>query len=254
MRVRIDSEYVFGALGLVGVGAQMIWPDQKWFGWAFIVLAIMTLLLGARVDGLHVRVGGPQWRSRVNWYLLIAFSAALVFVGALVGYFVDQARGPILWEYNSGRPPLGVGRRSGGPLWIDAFQFTGHNRSDDPIDIVDAYVRSDTTTRTIPLTWALGGSPLPMSEGAAVSGGKFTLVGVLPSTDPAYTQGIIVDQFRKEFESFTFFATYAGQQFKRRFSKSEVEQFLEKADRETREAVNRLPAGMSSGVVRKPKG
>lgn len=31
-------------LGLIGVGIQMLWPEQKWLGWVFIGLAAAVTL------------------------------------------------------------------------------------------------------------------------------------------------------------------------------------------------------------------
>jgi len=228
----------------------MIWPDQQWIGWIFIILAAVVLLSGVRIDGVIIRVGGPRWRSAMNWYLVVASIAALVAFASVVGYYIDASRGPILWDFDSGNAPLGVSRRFGGPLWIDAIQITGRNRSADPISLENAFVRSDLTNRKLQLKYVIDGDQVSLDHASIIPQGTFILVSVLPSTDENYSQGVVVDEFRAEFERFTFVVEYGGQKVVRRFSSSEVDEFLAQADRETRENLNRPLPGIRDGVVR----
>ena len=252
MRLRIGTEYIFGALGLFGSGAQIVWPDQKWIGWGFVGVAALTLALGVRIDGFHVRLGGPTWKARMNPYLFVATIAGLVLVVALVAYFIDRSRGPIVWDFDAGKPPLGVSRSADGPLWIDAFQITGRNRSDDPIVFTNGIVRSDKSNRTLPLMFASKGGLIPLSEASVIPYGEFVLIAIIPSTNPSYSQGIVVDAFRMEFERFTFIYDIGIDKRARHFSEAEVSEFLGKADRETREALSRsMSFGAGAGVVRR---
>jgi hypothetical protein len=44
MRVKITSEYLFAAIGLVGAGMLEIVPDKHVFGWALILIAVLVLI------------------------------------------------------------------------------------------------------------------------------------------------------------------------------------------------------------------
>jgi|ERR1700720_232197 hypothetical protein len=81
--------------------------------------------------------------------------------------------------------------------------------------------------------------------------GEFTLIAIIPSTDPSHSQGIIADSFRHEFERFTLIYTFDNTEKVHRFREGDVNGFLAKADAETREALARRRPGASSGVVRK---
>jgi hypothetical protein len=86
---RIDSNYIFAALGLAGTGAIVIWPDAKWIGWGFIAIAVIVLVFGIRISDSHFRIGRP----RMNIYFILMGIGALVFVGALAAYLIDRNRG-----------------------------------------------------------------------------------------------------------------------------------------------------------------
>ena len=162
---------------------------------------------------------------------------AIVFIGAIAGYIVDRNHGPIawMWDLNS---PLGHSRSFGGPLWIDGFQIKGTNVSDDPVSSIKAFVRSDITTKIYPLKFSDPKAGLIPAENVSIPPrASFTLHYVIPSTDPKYSQGIIVDQFRIDFQRFTFIFDHDGQKFIKHFSSKEVDGFIEDADRATRDAL-----------------
>jgi len=235
MRRPINTNRLFFVIGSLASAAQMIAqgpPWLEWLGWGLVALAALVLVFGARIEkDFHLRFGGPFWRRRVNPYAVVMAIGALVFVSAAIGYYADVRRGPLVWTFGASHSPLGTSRSSGGPLWIDAFQIKGRNRSDDPISPKSAVVRSDTTNRTLVLKFSDPAHGLvPVNEATIIPGGAFTLIGVIPPTDHAKSQGIVSDAFREEFERFTFIFEYDDQKFTRRFSAAEVEGFLATAD------------------------
>ena len=85
---------MFAALGCVGAGAIVIWPDEKWIGWGLIGAAVLIFLFGIKIDHSQFRVGRPRiLGANMNPYLLVMGISALVFMGALAAYVVDRNRG-----------------------------------------------------------------------------------------------------------------------------------------------------------------
>jgi hypothetical protein len=83
MRFNIKTEPIVAGLGLLGVGAPMIWPDQKWIGWLFIGLAAALLLSGIRIDGFAVSVGRAKVSFYAKWIARIVAIACMLALGWL---------------------------------------------------------------------------------------------------------------------------------------------------------------------------
>jgi hypothetical protein len=221
-------------------------PPPWFYPLAFGIGFILILWDVNRDKRAKIKVERP-----VNWYLVITVIGGLIFISGIAGFIYDRSLGPITWDFDAAMPPFGVSRGRGEPLWIDAFQITGHNRSDDPINVQSAFVRSDVTNRTLPLTFAVRGEQVPLNEASITPQGSFILVAIIPSTDARKTQGIMVDEFRSEFERFTFVFEYNGQKLVKHFKENDGEAFINKADRETREALSQKSWGLDGGVVKK---
>lgn len=238
--IRIKSEYLFAILGLLADGAIVLWPDKKLIGWVIISCAAIVFLFGINCQGSGFRIERPRiLGENLNLYFLIMGLSALVFTGALTSYLVDRSRGPIEWTFDE-NSPLGHSRSSGGPLWIDDFQIKGRNRWKEPISSIQTFVRSDINNRTLQLQFSGLGSGLVPAENVIIPPETpFILIAIIPSTDQKKSQGIIVDEFRSEFGRFTLVFNYDGKKFVKHFSESEVERFISRADRVTREALKR---------------
>ena len=45
------------AIGLVGAGAVVVWPDQRWIGWVLIAVGLLTFAFDVRLESGRLRVG-----------------------------------------------------------------------------------------------------------------------------------------------------------------------------------------------------
>lgn len=103
MRFQLDSNYILAALGLAGVGAPVIWPEAKWIGVLFMVLAGIVFVFGIRLEGLQIRRSRPHLgKAKLNFYVAMMIASLLVFASAVAGYFG-------LFDGDRGRekPPVG---------------------------------------------------------------------------------------------------------------------------------------------------
>jgi hypothetical protein len=177
-----------------------------------------------------------EWLGRrLNPWLLMAAIGALVFVGCIGGYIWDRSRGPILWDWN--QRVLLPGWDSDSPIiWIDALSVTGFNRSDDPITIREAYIRSDSTDERVPLiaTIQRGTSALQGSYQSNVipANKEFKLTGDLSARgDDRMGNGRTSTRFSKDFPRMSFF--FNGQ-LVRRFYERDVDELISKIEAEKR--------------------
>jgi hypothetical protein len=235
------------------------WPasdcaDPNRIGWILIVsggLTFVVAIIGAIAPALHHF--GMMRHKR-----LVAISIVLVgvtFVGCAAWYFWPTnsglVTGPIEWTFHDGASPVAFSAAVGEPLWADAFQFSGQNKTDEPISIVKAFVRSDITLRELALqfTGGPGGSLLPAEGSEIISHGRFHLVAFIPPNDPKRTEGILAEKFRVDFHRFTFILQYDGDKFiKQHYSADEVDKLISIGEAVNREALkDALP---QSSVVR----
>lgn len=255
MKFKIDSNYIFAALGAAGSGAPVLWPEQRWIGAILLIGSGVVFVLGARIEGFSLRWGRPHLGAlKLNIYVAIMIASALVFAAASVTYFIDRAKGPILWTWGP-TSPLGTSMSTGEPLWIDGFSIRGENRSDEPIVPKKAYVRSDLNGQIIPLKFSGSNGPVELDNAVISSRRKFFLGALLPSRDERHSSGISVEAFRADFPSFTFvFEQEGSPAFSKQFDESAVEALITAAERTNRDALKRSLEHMpGSGIVERPK-
>jgi hypothetical protein len=256
MKFRIDSNYIFGALGAAGAGAPVLWPEQRWIGAFLLVAAGVVFVLGVRIEGLTLRSGRPHLGAlKLNIYVATMIASALVFAAASVAYFMDRAQGPILWAWGP-NSPLGTSMSSGGPLWIDGYNIGGENRSGEVIVPKSAYVRSGLNGQIIPLKFSGGNGPVELDKAVVPGHRKFFLGATLPSRDERHSNGISAEAFRADFPSFTFvFEQEGAPSFSKRFDEKAVEALVAVAEKANRDALRRASEQMpGSGIVERPKG
>jgi len=98
MGVEFGPGSLAGALGLLGVGIAMIFPDNKWIGGIFVLAAIVVLFFDIRITGWQLSGHTPITRGRpLALWGMIVFGAALIVCA--VWYFR-----PILPDENQKLP------------------------------------------------------------------------------------------------------------------------------------------------------
>jgi hypothetical protein len=86
MGVEYGPGSLAGALGLLGVGIAMIFPDNKWIGGIFVLAAIAVLFFDIRITGWQLSGQAPIARDRplAFWGMLLF---GIAFLGCSVLYF-----------------------------------------------------------------------------------------------------------------------------------------------------------------------
>ena len=199
--------------------------------------------------GKRVLVG----RYKLDIYLIVASVAALVFVGAIIGYFITSNRGTIEWTFGTHISPFSTWMEKGKPLRVDGFNIQGKNLSDEAIHPKSAYVRSNINNRTIDLKFTNMGSGRYDVNEMDIMPGSFVLVGDIPSTDAHYVIGVTAEEVREQFGKFTFVFIYNDDVvYKRNFVKEEVDTILYKAERVNRDALEQsstTKSDVNSGLI-----
>jgi hypothetical protein len=81
--VRISAAALGTPISIVGTGLAMALPDQKWIGWAIVVLGIAIFALQVRYENGHVRVSA---RHAKMWPVIGMTLSALAFVAFAIWY------------------------------------------------------------------------------------------------------------------------------------------------------------------------
>lgn len=137
-----------------------------------------------------------------------------------------------VWDENS---PLATIRGYGEPLLIIGFQIKGTNISKDPLTSIKAFIRSDITADTYELKISDSESSQLISTNNVIipPDVNFTLIHVFQHHD----RGIIADRFRIDFRQFTLIFEHDGKKIIKHFSSKDVDDFIDRADRATRDAL-----------------
>lgn len=135
-----------------------------------------------------------------NVTLLVIAVSGLICLAATLWYFVDRARGPILWSWNLNAPVMIDFGRSN--VIVTGFQVHGFNRSDKWILPQKAWIRTEAGD-VLPLTLSL----LPGQYTAAVPPRR-RVEASLPLLNDTNTQQVTPAQFLEKYPSFRFFYYY----------------------------------------------
>jgi hypothetical protein len=205
-----------------------------------VVIAYILFFVGVFVWFL-----AKEWTGRrLNLWLACTVLATLVTLGFLIGYAWDRSRGPIIWTFDVSSP-IGWSRSAGESLWIMGFQIKGRNRWDEPVVTTNAYIRSDITAESVPLTFNVNGTRVEASKVTIPPEISFILSSVFPSSDSKKSAGVSMENFLKNFSRFTFVFEYEGGHSTRRFSENEVKKFIALADEQSqRMNTNANPPGV----------
>jgi hypothetical protein len=86
MAIRTESGSTSAAIGLIGAGLIVIFPDQKWIGWALVAGGFLVFLFDIRIDSWRIRARGRRLHTWGPWLLIIGCPVA----GAIWLYFASQ--------------------------------------------------------------------------------------------------------------------------------------------------------------------
>ena len=106
---------------------------------------------------------------------------------------------------------------------VTSFQIRGRNNRKSPVDSVSGFIVSNKTNRKLPIL--LDGMPPEQTYGIP---GKcdFYISAIFPSSD-GRLEGYAPDDFWNHFGDFTFHFEFGGKKYKKCFSKTLVQEFIE---------------------------
>jgi hypothetical protein len=180
---------------------------------------------------------------RLNPYLVIAAFALVIFVGALLGAWLDYRRGPVNWVLDSPGSPIGFWQSADGPLLVSGFNVSGTNKTDKPVSFTDAYIQSGITNQIVRFRIGVPGGDITPAEATLEPHGSVVMVGNYP-VPPEQAQQIQVSKLKEDFGTFKFYAAYAdGRIFEKSFSADDVDALIAKAAKQHSDLLRR-PAGI----------
>ncbi len=94
MRLNFTSGSLFQGFGLIGTGAIVMWPDQKWIGAVMMLAGVLILVFDVHFERGHLETGGGgSFRTRWSamWPQYFMGVAAILFVIGLVAYLQGVA-------------------------------------------------------------------------------------------------------------------------------------------------------------------
>jgi hypothetical protein len=227
------------ALALFGAFAQYRWHDMP------PAVTNGALLLAALLGAWAIWVllpkrAFPKRVFRVNTYLIVAGIFAACSIGAVVGYWIDWHRGPIQWDLAF---PLDLSKPTNGPWTVGGFQISGVNNSDDPVRVKDAYIRSDITSRIVPLVVGVLGGEINASNAVIKPQAEVRFWGKYPADNSGR---VPLETALQEFGRFTFVFEYEdGRTYQRHFNQNDIDVMMARLDEASRNA------DKGPGVVRK---
>lgn len=151
--------------------------------------------------------------------------------------------GPIIWNFDETASGHGyfldMQKAEGREANIVGFGAIGKNITSDPIDDFQGYLRSDLTNETLPIYFMAADAgathactisvPTPPEDTLGIP--AFSLFAIATHKKPLYVNvpyqdAIAATKFKNEFAPFTVVLKYDGKEYKRRFSREEVDQQL----------------------------
>ena len=205
---------LFGLIDLYRERKLSLWRARKWVG-------IGLLILGSAAWGADVadRLGFVQLST--------------------LGFPANT--GPIVWNFDETAHGRGYfldmqKTADAQAANIVGFGAVGKNVTPDPIDDFVGYIRSDVTNEKIPIYFMAADSgaahacvisvPTPPEETLGIP--AFSLFAIATHKKPVfvnvpYADAMPAAKFKSEFVPFTVVMKYAGKEYKRRFSREEVD-------------------------------
>lgn len=181
-------------------------------------------------------------RQMINLWLYLAALTGAFTIAFIAAYFLDRARGPVLWNWSRSAPISTDYDTLTGPLRVDGFQITGRNRSPDLIQMRRAFIESSTGF-VAQMDFTQYGRPF---AGAVQTGEKFEAIYRLESEVPGKNTGVHQQRFLQLFPAFRLVVEHSGGTYTRFFSGTAIVSMLVDADAQHRRdyelmAKNRIP-------------
>jgi hypothetical protein len=105
MRANITSGSVFQGLTIIGTGAAVILPDQKWIGALIIAVGVLSLIFDVKLERGHLEVGSPRsfWKRLwgMSGQVLMLIGGLVFIVGALWTFWPSSKPAPAVFVPNA---------------------------------------------------------------------------------------------------------------------------------------------------------
>lgn len=89
MRASVTSGSLFNGLAIIGTGAAVSFPEQRWIGGIIILIGVSALIFDIRVERGHVAIGSPQTlgkRLKRVWPQYLMLVCAIGFFIGLIAF------------------------------------------------------------------------------------------------------------------------------------------------------------------------
>jgi hypothetical protein len=91
MRIGLTSGSLFNGLAIIGTGAAVMLPDQKWIGGLIIAVGVLALVFDIKFERGHVEIGSPRsfgkrLRAMSGQFMMLV--GALMFLVGAAWYFL----------------------------------------------------------------------------------------------------------------------------------------------------------------------
>jgi len=246
-RKLLDAIFWDWVLQFLGPVAVFFGPYAREYGPALVFFFLGLFFAASEQDraNLYRRI------KNVNIWLAGILISALVLIGLIIGYYVDQSRGKILWIQSPGAP-ITFETRADHPLSVSGFNLIGRSRVDEPLRFREAWIRSLITDRRLDLlVQGVPGMPVPPDRVTLQPFGELLLQrNLVDAMTP--DQELSLDAFRRQFGSFEFTLVYAdGTTFKKTYSTHDVNSLI--ADAEAHRAKWMVNQAARPGVILNPE-
>lgn len=208
-------------------------------GLSLIVLGLIVAIVGAGIAISNLDRNSLKAADRAERPIMPATAATHAAGDKHIA--MDRA-GPVEWN-----PNYVLGARSGSNpdgIEIFGFQATGTNTSDEFIDRLGGFVRSEVTGQQFPILVDAGNGLVPADGFGVPAKHQFHVFARFVEK----SGGISVAQFLRDFGRLTFQFEYDGKVYKRHFSPEE----LETEARRIETALRPRPISSVAGVRRSP--
>ncbi len=240
----------------IGVGAGAMIALILYFvpnlGWPLAASAIFVCALVACWGLWPIITGGKEpllryWETSAK---KDAMRVGLVLLGIGIGLVIAHRSllvwttvtdtGPIAWNFEDTARGHGyfldMQKTGDQEVTVAGFGAVGKNIKSEPIDDFEGYIRSDLTNKKSPIYVMAANAgtahacmlsvPTPPEETLGIP--AFSLFAVVTHKKPLYVNipyddSVSATKFKNEFAPFTVVMKYAGKEYKRQFSRAEVD-------------------------------
>jgi hypothetical protein len=235
--------------GLDKMGVEIPYKAAVAISVLSIALVVLSLVLAGHLfwkwistKQSVVRYWNKGGKIQAGALVVLALGIAIGLITSRIGAFwqSDPDTGPIVWNFAqsaSGRAYfLDWQKPDNQEINVVGFGATGKNMSAEPINDFQGYVRSDVTNKAEPLYILAANAPVahvcslvvPTLPENTEGIPAFSAVNVVTRKKPFYMNVTYADttpisKFENEFAPFTVVLKYGGKEYKRQFSREEVE-------------------------------